>query len=163
MRASGPPYGVKSLMPGYELDEAGDGAEAIRKLEKGNYDLLLLDINMPGKSGLDVLKFIKEKNLHCRIIMLSGRLGFSVATEALKLGADEYITKPFSVEFLLLTHQESSGEGRTAGITEVRSALRAKEATRGSLLLFGVLSGPIRCRSCSRPCTSPARSSACRS
>ncbi|MBP1647179.1 MAG: two component, sigma54 specific, transcriptional regulator, Fis family [Bacteroidetes bacterium] len=87
---------------GYELDEAGDGAEAIRKLEKGGYDLLLLDINMPGKSGLDVLKYIKEKNLPCRIIMLSGRLGFSVATEALKLGADEYITKPFSVEFLLL-------------------------------------------------------------
>jgi DNA-binding response OmpR family regulator len=88
---------------GYELDEAGDGAEAIRKLEKASYDLLLLDINMPGKSGLDVLKFIKEKNLPCRIIMLSGRLGFTVATESLKLGADEYITKPFSVEFLLMS------------------------------------------------------------
>lgn len=88
---------------GYELDEASDGTEAIQKLETGNYHLLLLDINMPGKSGLDVLRFIKEKNLHCRIIMLSGRLGFSVATESLKLGADEYITKPFSVEFLLLT------------------------------------------------------------
>jgi DNA-binding response OmpR family regulator len=88
---------------GYELDEASDGTEAIQKLETGNYHLLLLDINMPGKSGLDVLRFIKEKKLHCRIIMLSGRLGFSVATESLKLGADEYITKPFSVEFLLLT------------------------------------------------------------
>ena len=88
---------------GYELDEASDGTEAIQKLETGNYHLLLLDINMPGKSGLDVLRFIKEKNLPCRIIMLSGRLGFSVATESLRLGADEYITKPFSVEFLLLT------------------------------------------------------------
>jgi DNA-binding response OmpR family regulator len=87
---------------GYELDEASDGAEAIGKLETGNYDVLLLDINMPGKSGLDVLKFIREKKLSCRIIMLSGRLGFTVATEALKLGADEYITKPFSVDFLLL-------------------------------------------------------------
>jgi DNA-binding response OmpR family regulator len=91
------------LGAGYELEEASDGAEAIRKLEKNQYDLLLLDINMPGKSGLDVLRFIKEKKLDCRIIMLSGRLGFSVATETLKLGADEYITKPFSVEFLLLT------------------------------------------------------------
>lgn len=88
---------------GYELDEADDGAEAIQKLGKKDYDLLLLDINMPGKSGLDVLKFIKERNLSCRIIMLSGRLGFSVATETLKLGADEYVTKPFSVEFLLMT------------------------------------------------------------
>jgi DNA-binding response OmpR family regulator len=99
---------------GYELDEAGDGPETIRKLEKGNYDLLLLDINMPGKSGLDVLKFIKEKNLSCRIIMLSGRLGFSVATESLKLGADEYITKPFSVEFLLLSIKKAlERRGRT--------------------------------------------------
>jgi two-component system, NtrC family, response regulator AtoC len=87
---------------GYELDEADDGAEAIQKLEKNTYDVLLLDINMPGKSGLDVLKFVKEKNLNCRIIMLTGRLGFSVATEALKLGADEYVTKPFSVDYLLL-------------------------------------------------------------
>ncbi len=91
------------IAAGYELDEAGDGTEAIRKLEKTEYDLLLLDINMPGKSGLDVLRYIKEKKLNCRIIMLSGRLGFSVATETLKLGADEYITKPFSVDYLLLT------------------------------------------------------------
>jgi DNA-binding response OmpR family regulator len=88
---------------GYELDEANDGYEAIQKLGEENYDLLLLDINMPGKSGLDVLKFIRDKNLPCRVIMLSGRVGFSVATETLKLGADEYITKPFSVEFLLLS------------------------------------------------------------
>jgi DNA-binding response OmpR family regulator len=58
---------------------------------------------------------IKDKDLSCRIIMLSGRLGFSVATEALKLGADEYITKPFSVEFLLLTIKKVLGKaGRTA-------------------------------------------------
>ncbi len=100
---------------GYELDEASDGAEAIRYLGKKTYDLLLLDINMPGMSGLDVLKFIKDEDLSCRIIMLSGRLGFSVATEALKLGADEYITKPFSVEFLLLTIKKVlEKSGRTA-------------------------------------------------
>jgi len=100
---------------GYELDEASDGAEAIRKLEKSSYDLLLLDINMPGKSGLDVLKYIRDKSLPCKIIMLSGRLGFSVATESLKLGADEYITKPFSVEFLLLTIKKVLEKaGRTA-------------------------------------------------
>ncbi len=101
---------------GYELDEASDGAEAIQKLQTGDYDLLLLDINMPGKSGLDVLKFIKDKKLPCRIIMLSGRMGFSVATETLKLGADEYITKPFSVEFLLLMIKKvlEKKEGKTA-------------------------------------------------
>ena len=86
---------------GYELDEANDGASAIQKLGAGFYDLMLLDINMPEKSGIDVLRFWKEKALKCRVIMLTGRVGFSIATESLKLGADEYITKPFSLEYLM--------------------------------------------------------------
>lgn len=85
---------------GYTLDEAEDGAVAIEMLEKGNYDLMLLDINMPVKSGIDVLKFIKDKGLKCKVIMLTGRVGFSVATETLRLGADDYITKPFNIEYL---------------------------------------------------------------
>jgi DNA-binding response OmpR family regulator len=86
---------------GYELDEANDGSSAIEKLGTGSYDLMLLDINMPEKSGIDVLRFWKEKALKCRVIMLTGRVGFSIATESLKLGADEYITKPFSLEYLM--------------------------------------------------------------
>jgi DNA-binding response OmpR family regulator len=86
---------------GYELDEANDGASAIEKLGANSYDLMLLDINMPEKSGIDVLRFWKDRALSCRVIMLTGRVGFSIATESLKLGADEYITKPFSLEYLL--------------------------------------------------------------
>jgi len=88
---------------GFFLDEAEDGAEAIAKLESGNFDLMLLDINMPNKSGIDVLKFIKEKSLKCKVIMLTGRVGFSVATESLKLGADDYITKPFNMDYLMFS------------------------------------------------------------
>src|SRR5512135_2384879 len=86
---------------GFVVDEAEDGAKAIAMLEKGNYGLMLLDINMPVKSGIDVLKFIREKGLPCKVIMLTGRVGFSVATETLKLGADDYITKPFNIDYLL--------------------------------------------------------------
>ena len=94
---------VKSQLEGagYQIDEAADGASAIEKLSGGVYDLMLLDINMPEKSGIDVLRFWKEKALKCRVIMLTGRVGFSIATESLKLGADEYITKPFSLEYLM--------------------------------------------------------------
>ena len=70
-------------------------------LKAGDYDVLLLDINMPGKTGIDVLKFVKEEGLNCRVIMLTGRVGFSIATETIKLGAVEYITKPFTLEYLL--------------------------------------------------------------
>ena len=86
---------------GFVLDEAEDGAKAITMLEKGNYGLMLLDINMPVKSGIDVLKFIKQKGLACKVIMLTGRVGFAVGTETLKLGADDYITKPFNLDYLL--------------------------------------------------------------
>lgn len=88
---------------GFFLDEAEDGSAAIKKLESGDFDLMLLDINMPNKSGIDVLKFIKEKTLRCKVIMLTGRVGFSVATESLKLGADDYITKPFNMDYLMFS------------------------------------------------------------
>jgi two-component system, OmpR family, response regulator len=88
---------------GYAVDEAEDGEEALSKLEKGNYDLMLLDINMPNKSGIDVLKLLKERSNKCKVIMLTGRVGFTVATESLKLGADDYITKPFNLEYLLFS------------------------------------------------------------
>jgi DNA-binding response OmpR family regulator len=86
---------------GYVLDEAGDAVDAMEKLPTGDYDLMLLDIMMPGKSGIEVLKFLKEKSLQCRVIMLTGMVGLSVAIESLKLGADDYITKPYSMDYLL--------------------------------------------------------------
>lgn len=99
------------LVPqGYVMDEAEDGAKAIAMLEKGKYNLMLLDINMPVKSGIDVLKFIKEKGLACKVIMLTGRVGFSVATETLKLGADDYITKPFNIDYLLFAIKRVMGK-----------------------------------------------------
>ncbi|HUI09941.1 MAG TPA: response regulator [Bacteroidota bacterium] len=99
------------LVPqGFVVDEAEDGAKAIGLLERGNYNLMLLDINMPVKSGIDVLKFIKEKGLSCKVIMLTGRVGFSVATETLKLGADDYITKPFNIDYLLFAIKRVVGK-----------------------------------------------------
>ncbi len=88
-------------LSGYVFDEAEDGTIAIEKIKGQTYDLLLLDITMPGKSGLDVLKFVKEYSPSCRVIMLTGVVGLSVAIESLKLGADDYITKPYNLEYLL--------------------------------------------------------------
>jgi len=98
---------VKSQLVGmgYLVDEADDGQTAIDMLQKGSYTLMLLDINMPKKTGIDVLKFLREKKIQCKVIMLTGRVGFSIATESMKLGADEYITKPFSLEYLVSTMQ----------------------------------------------------------
>ncbi len=85
---------------GYTIDEAKDGVEAIEKLQQNSYQLAILDINMPRKNGLDVLRHIREQNLPMRVIMLTGRVGFSVGSESMMLGADEYITKPFDLDYL---------------------------------------------------------------
>jgi len=85
---------------GYTIDEAKDGVEAIEKLQQNSYQLAILDINMPRKNGLDVLRHIREQDLPMRVIMLTGRVGFSVGSESMMLGADEYITKPFDLDYL---------------------------------------------------------------
>jgi DNA-binding response OmpR family regulator len=86
---------------GYEVDAADDGAMAIDKLEQKPYDVVLLDITMPNKNGMDVLRFTKERGLGCKVIMLTGMVGLSVAIESIKLGAADYITKPYNMDYLL--------------------------------------------------------------
>lgn len=88
---------------GFVLDEAGDVKEAKEKLEQKPFDLILLDITMPGETGMEVLKFTKEKGLPCRTIVLTGMVGLSVAIESLKQGADDYITKPYNMDYLLIS------------------------------------------------------------
>ena len=86
---------------GYEVDAAEDGEVAIDKLQHKHYEVLLLDITMPNKNGMDVLRFAKDKSLNSKVIMLTGMVGLSVAIESIKLGATDYITKPYNMEYLL--------------------------------------------------------------
>ena len=86
---------------GYVVDQVADGEEAMRALEAATYDLVLLDIKMPRKSGMDVLQFLRERKLKPRVIMLTGVSELSTAIKAVKLGANDYLTKPYSLEQLL--------------------------------------------------------------
>jgi DNA-binding response OmpR family regulator len=86
---------------GYTVDTAEDGEAAIGLLAGRSYDLLLLDIRMPKKSGLDLLSFVREQNRHPRIIMLTAVDDLASAVQAVKLGANDYLTKPFRLEQLL--------------------------------------------------------------
>ena len=88
---------------GYEVAEAQNGEEAIRSLDKGKFDLILLDVVMPGPSGLDVLRFLGSRGNKTPIAMITGKAGFTLATESYMLGAVEYITKPFTTEYLVDT------------------------------------------------------------
>lgn len=78
------------------VDEAENGKEAFELYQKYRHDVVLTDINMPIMDGLSLAKLIKEKNTHCHIVFLTGYDTFDYAVTALKLGADDYLLKPFS-------------------------------------------------------------------
>lgn len=86
---------------GYAVDEAGDGLEALTLFEKGNYDLVIMDIMMPVLDGLSASREIRKKS-DVPIIMLSARGEEYDRIGGLQLGADDYVVKPFSPKELML-------------------------------------------------------------
>jgi DNA-binding response OmpR family regulator len=85
---------------GYEVETAEDGEEAITILSKKMFNLVLLDIKMPGKTGLDVLQYMRDQGITSRAIMLTAVNELSIALQAVKLGANDYVTKPFQLDQL---------------------------------------------------------------
>ncbi len=80
----------------YLLNQAENGREAWEKFQEQPADILLTDINMPQMNGLDLAHLVKEKSPSCHIIFLTGYDDFEFARKAIKLGADDYLLKPFS-------------------------------------------------------------------
>lgn len=92
-------------MQDYQVDLAKDGEEGLSKYNKGNYDLCILDVMMPKKDGFTVAKEIREKDQDIPLIFLTAKSLKEDVLEGFKLGADDYITKPFNSEELLLRVQ----------------------------------------------------------
>ncbi|HLR68437.1 response regulator transcription factor [Virgibacillus alimentarius] len=81
---------------GFETDVAYDGAEAMKKVEKNVYDIILLDLMLPEIDGLEVCRQLRKKQIDTPIIMLTARNEEFNKILGLELGADDYLTKPFS-------------------------------------------------------------------
>jgi len=86
---------------GYTVGVASDGKQALELITTANWDLILLDVMMPGISGFDVLKTIRKQGNKVAVIMLSARSQEMDRVLGLELGADDYIIKPFSLRELL--------------------------------------------------------------
>ena len=86
---------------GYTVVTASDGQEALEKMSQFDVGLVLLDIMMPGLDGFEVLDRMRQYEENIPVIMLSGIHEATTKVDSLTLGADDYITKPFSVEELL--------------------------------------------------------------
>jgi len=87
---------------GYAIDTAADGSEAIDKIEENLFDLAIVDIQMPVLNGIEVLKKINEKSPDTTVIMITAYASHETAIEAMKLGAYDYITKPFKIDEIKL-------------------------------------------------------------
>ena len=85
---------------GYQVDKAADGREGLQAALSGSYDLILLDVMLPGLNGLEVLRRLRNESL-IPVIMLTARDAVMDKVSGLDMGANDYITKPFSIEELL--------------------------------------------------------------
>ncbi len=94
---------------GYQVSTAGDGEEAIKILGAQQFHLILLDIKMPNVDGFEVLKFVKEKQPTTKVIMLTGFADLKNAIESKKLGAEDFVSKPYDLVDLLTTVERVLG------------------------------------------------------
>jgi DNA-binding response OmpR family regulator len=101
---------------GHDTQVIGDGESALKAILENSYDLVILDVMLPKLSGLDVLKKIREKGVATPVIMLTAKGEEIDRVLGLELGADDYVTKPFSLRELL---------------ARVKAVLRRSEGTVG--------------------------------
>ena len=127
----------------YEIEEACNGEEAIEKIKKIDFDLILCDIKMPKKDGLEVLLETKELKPETRIVMISGHGDLDTAVQAMKLGAFDYISKPPDLNRLLNTVRNSL-ETKDKNLSEIK--IEKKETKKKQSLDFQMIgqSEPIK-------------------
>ena len=122
---------------GHEVRIINDGAEAIDAALKTPFQLIVLDVNLPGADGLEVLRRVRQASLPVRVLMLTARSEIGDRVAGLKAGADDYLSKPFALEELL-ARVEVLGR-RAAGVEpsdvltaqDVRMDVRQRRLWRG--------------------------------
>jgi len=96
---------IRILSDCYQVDSASNGRDALLKIDEQTYDLAILDIMMPGMDGIEVLRRIKETHPDVDVVMVTGLSQIETAVQAMKLGAFDYISKPFDPDELALVVQ----------------------------------------------------------
>jgi DNA-binding response OmpR family regulator len=138
---------------GYAVDLVGDGAEAEMLGANEPYDLVLLDLGLPGRSGLEVLAHWRNRGNHVPVIVLTARGSWQEKVEGFKAGADDYLGKPFQFEELIArigavlqrSRGAAAGPLRVAGVTLDEDARRLVGPDGRSIELTGIEFRLLRC------------------
>jgi DNA-binding response OmpR family regulator len=107
---------------GFTTLVAGDGLEAMNFLRSETFDLVILDLGLPGPDGFEVLRGFREHDRRTPVVILTARDGVPDTVEGFELGADDYVTKPFSFEELLARVRARLRDDRAAEVTKLEVA-----------------------------------------
>lgn len=97
---------------GYQVDQAGDGEEALEMIRSRTFDMIITDIKMPRMDGVELLKKVAEMDIPCPVVFITAFATVESAVDAMRQGAADYITKPFEEERILLTVERMLGLSR---------------------------------------------------
>ena len=100
---------LEVLSEDYLITLAEDGDEAIDKISRENYDLIITDLKMPRVSGEDVVKFAREHDPNCPVIVISGYSTLFAVSQSVSHGACAFLSKPFSITELMATVSKNLG------------------------------------------------------
>ncbi|HHV79169.1 MAG TPA: sigma-54-dependent Fis family transcriptional regulator [Firmicutes bacterium] len=111
----------------YEIIGARSGEEALEKIASDRIDLVMLDLKMPGMDGMEVLKQLRQRHPTVPVVMMTAYGTVKTAVEAMKMGAHDYVTKPFDMEELRMIMENTLKFGRlTREVEELRDQLQEK-------------------------------------
>ena len=125
---------------GFQTETAVDGEEALRLGRTGRFDLIVLDIGLPGMDGFDVLKELRREGRTVPVLVLTARSSVSDTVAGLEAGADDYLAKPFSFEELLARlrvrlREEGSSEPTVLSVGDVSLDLRTRQVVAGEAVV----------------------------
>jgi DNA-binding NtrC family response regulator len=110
---------------GFEVRTAAHGEEALGMAQRRNFDVAIFDMMMPGMNGLELLKRFKAEYPECEVILLTGQGSIETAVEAMKLGAYDYLQKPFSLKDLeAIANKASERRSLRKEVTQLKAALQ---------------------------------------
>ncbi len=120
----------------YSVDVEYDGKAGLQRLLEGEYDLLILDVMLPGLDGLSVMKQIRRQQMNVPILLLTARVTVADKVTGLDLGADDYLTKPFAFEELLarvraLLRRGGQAAAPVLSVADLRLDPASREVSRG--------------------------------
>lgn len=126
---------------GHTVESCADGALALSAISTSNFDLVVLDVNLPVMDGFAVLKKLREDKNHTRVLLLTARDAISDRVSGLRAGADDYLTKPFAMEELMARIEvigrraPAPNQGEIIDVGDIRMDIRKHRVTRAGVLI----------------------------